>query len=262
MESCKNCGERILKRYSFCPNCSQKTAIHKLSVHDVAHDAIHYFTHADRGLFTLVRDLTLKTGIVAHEYINGMRKKHFPPLNFYLIVGFILLIAYNLQYLPPELTAMAQQSVDENTTDIRALYQIREAKMRLFMIKHSDMLMILALPVTAFSFWLLYIRGKYNFIEHLVACMYMAGYFMLVYAVLIIPAAYIFNWPDDVGTLAHFGFQIVYSVIFYHRFMQKKTWRGAVRPLLAVLLGGTLWITFTMLINLLYIRTGFWGLFA
>src|SRR5690606_10093088 len=112
MESlCLNCAGPLHDSYRFCPHCSQKTARRRLSIHDIAHDAIHYFTHADRGLFSFIRDLGTKNGEVAKEYMGGMRKKHFPPLNFYLIVGFLVLLAYSLQEIPAELKDMAKMEV-------------------------------------------------------------------------------------------------------------------------------------------------------
>jgi hypothetical protein len=60
-----------------------KTDLHRISMHEVVHDGVHYFTHADKGLPQLVRDLVLKGGVVAREFVNGKRKKYFSPLNFF-----------------------------------------------------------------------------------------------------------------------------------------------------------------------------------
>jgi hypothetical protein len=48
---------------------------------------IHYFTHADKGIFQLLKALVTQTGTVAREFVSGKRKKYFPPFNFFLIVA-------------------------------------------------------------------------------------------------------------------------------------------------------------------------------
>ncbi len=256
---CLNCANPLHESFRFCPQCSQKTTRHRLSIHDIAHDAIHYFTHADRGLFSLIRDLTTNTGKVAREYVGGMRKKHFPPLNFYLIVGFLVLLAYNMQEIPPELRNMAETKV-ENPDNLQLTYKVRQAKAALFMAQKSDMLMILALPITTLAFWLFYRRSKYNFIEHMVACMYMAGFSMLVYAAIILPTAHLFDFPDYVTSILHFGFQLAYATVFYYRFMESTKLRHAARAFFATLFGAFLWIAFIVSITQIYVSTEFWGL--
>ena len=51
-----------------------------------AHEVVHFFTHADKGIFYLVKMLATNPGKVAREYIRGKRKKYFSPLNFFLVV--------------------------------------------------------------------------------------------------------------------------------------------------------------------------------
>src|SRR5688572_29377526 len=93
---CKNCDTAYLETYHYCLNCSQKAKLHRLSLHELLHEAIHYFTHADKGIFQLIRDLFLKRGAVAREYAEGKRKKYFSPLNFFLLVCALYVFAMSL----------------------------------------------------------------------------------------------------------------------------------------------------------------------
>ncbi len=61
-------------------------------------------THADKGLFQLLRDLVIKNGQVAREYVDGKRKKYFSPLNFFLLVAAVFVFFFSLQS-PPETIA-------------------------------------------------------------------------------------------------------------------------------------------------------------
>lgn len=92
MSNCLNCNAPLSATQKFCSECGQKTALKRVNLHDVLHDAIHYFTHADKGIFTLLKSLVVQPGLVAKEYIEGKRKKHFPPLNFFLIVAAVYIV--------------------------------------------------------------------------------------------------------------------------------------------------------------------------
>lgn len=96
--TCKNCDRDLAPEFDYCPKCSQKVALHRLTFHDVFHEAIHYFTHADKGIFQLLRDLFKKNGVVVRQYVEGIRKKYFSPFNFFLIVAAIL--CSSLMFLP------------------------------------------------------------------------------------------------------------------------------------------------------------------
>ncbi len=82
-KECSNCAFILADNFIFCPQCAQKANLHRLSIHEVLHDGVHYFNLADKGLFRLLKDLLIKTGNVAKEYVAGKRKKYFPPLNFF-----------------------------------------------------------------------------------------------------------------------------------------------------------------------------------
>ena len=59
MLNCLNCNAPLTSTQKFCGECGQKTALKRVNLHDVLHDAIHYFTHADKGIFTLLKSLVL-----------------------------------------------------------------------------------------------------------------------------------------------------------------------------------------------------------
>lgn len=85
--NCLNCGSAFTPDAKYCAACGQKAATHRMHFHDIWHDLIHYFTHADKGIFHLLKDLATKPGLVAREFVEGKRQKYFRPLNFFLIVA-------------------------------------------------------------------------------------------------------------------------------------------------------------------------------
>jgi hypothetical protein len=82
---CKNCGADLDGK--FCSNCGQKADIHSISFSYLTHESVHALTHTDKGFLFLIKDLFLKPGIVAKEYIEGSRKKYFNPLSFFVITS-------------------------------------------------------------------------------------------------------------------------------------------------------------------------------
>src|SRR5688572_4842962 len=82
--TCKNCQTTFEGK--FCPNCAQKADTHRFTVKHFAHELFHAFTHTDKGVFFLSKELLLRPGKVAREYNSGMRKKYFNPITFLLIV--------------------------------------------------------------------------------------------------------------------------------------------------------------------------------
>src|ERR1700730_19439583 len=75
--NCLNCGTMLTADDNFCPVCGQKTDTHRISFSHIFHEFFHTLTHADKGVLALLRDLAVKPGMVAAEYIAGKRKKYF-----------------------------------------------------------------------------------------------------------------------------------------------------------------------------------------
>lgn len=269
--NCLNCGKEIDLNNNFCANCGQKTQLHKLSLSELGHEAVHYFTHADKGIFHLLKLLLNKPGTVAREYILGKRKTFFPPLNFFLIVAAICLfmtgvgnrISSRNAGRPTSYTQSAQrQSSAPDMQDIKK--QKRAANIGKFMSAYANLIPVFAVPLITVFMWLFYSRAKYNYTEHLIANMYMSGFVLLFYAFLFIPAIAFAGGTRSSGgrmvLLVYFLFEVVYRSFAYYYFINKK---GALPFTKAVVvnLGASMgWGIFSQLLITSYIQHGFWGL--
>ena len=262
---CKNCEARYAEVYNFCPNCSQKSALHRLTFHDIVHEGIHYFTHADKGLFQLIRDLFAKRGLVAFEYIAGKRKKYFPPLNFFLLIAAVFVFVAtqteetwptNMLEAHPEIAQMTDAAEKQHAIGV---YE-RKVKVSHFTTKYSNLMAMCSLPLTALVFWLFYKKAKYNYIEHLVAGMYMLGFCILVYALLILPICFLLNFEDYVETLLFFMLQFIYFAVFYYGFLRKTTKLQFAKALGVSFLNLLLWFILSASMVRFYIVSGFGGL--
>ncbi|HEX9981397.1 MAG TPA: DUF3667 domain-containing protein [Flavobacterium sp.] len=234
--TCKNCEIPLTAGYKFCPNCSQNAHLHRLSLHEVFHEAIHYFTHADKGIFQLLRDLTIKTGGVAREYVDGKRKKYYPPLSFFLLVVTVYVLAINLDGSPQTETIKEQPELSHIKDPVKKQKMVEMFRRRdeavIFIQKHSNIVSMLILPLSTFFFWLFYRKGRYNYTEHMIAGMYMSGFTTLLF-VLAIVLNLIFKLPVNYVYTLYFVMQIMYFANFYYRFMDHRTTGKAVKAFFA-----------------------------
>src|SRR6187402_2064747 len=85
--NCKNCDSPLTS--NFCANCGQKADVHRITFGHFLHEFFHAFTHTDKGILLLMKALIARPGKVAHEYLEGKRKKYFNPLSFLVILSSI-----------------------------------------------------------------------------------------------------------------------------------------------------------------------------
>lgn len=120
METCPNCSTLLEKKFAYCPICGQSAHIHRFNLPHVFHEVFHALTHADKGLLHLIKNLTLRPGVTAREYIlEGKRKTYFNPFTFLLLVLGLTVLA-NSYFKPygtaPSPPARPQTQVQPNAT--------------------------------------------------------------------------------------------------------------------------------------------------
>jgi len=234
---------------------------------DVFHEGLHYFTHADKGFFLLLKNLIYKNGTIAKDYVEGKRKKYFPPLNFYLVVATILVLVFSLitnSTKPassdhPELKYIKDPV---QRAEVTRIYD-RQAIAVQFINKYSNIVAMIAIPLICFIYWLFYRKGKYNYTEHMVACMYMMGFANLFYALIIVPLSILLNLKSSYPLLVLTLFvipQMIYCSVFYYRFMGKGTRSSALKATSVSIFAVAFWFVFSSLLVGLYIKNGFWGI--
>jgi len=269
MPNCLNCNAPLTTTQKFCSECGQKTALKRVNLHNVFHDAIHYFTHADKGIFTLLKSLVLQPGLVAKEYVEGKRKKHFPPLNFFLIVAAVYLLVggalskYNgvtqrntraNSYQPTQ-----QITMPDNSKQAEGIKRIQKmAKIGRFFSKYSNYVAMLAAPLISFLIWLVYFKGRYNFTEHLVANLYLIGFTNLFRCLIMMPIATLLSIPTE-NRSVQFGFmifEVLYRSLFYYRFMGEYSWAGKAKVFLVAAGIAIFWSSLIAAIIYLYILWG------
>ncbi|MET0298138.1 MAG: DUF3667 domain-containing protein [Flavitalea sp.] len=189
--SCLNCNTTLDQMARFCPSCGQKTDTHRLTFKHIIHDFFHAFTHADKSIFGLLRDLAIKPGIVAKEYIAGKRKKYFNPFTFFLILAGLFVVSnkyFTSESTPPKPDeAVLARMPTQAARDQYMLFFTRGAEINGFLSRHSNVVSMFAVPVFGFITWLFLRRNKYNFAENITANLMFVSFSNIIFTVLIYP---------------------------------------------------------------------------
>jgi VanZ family protein len=258
---CLNCENEVLSEHNFCPYCGQKTNLQTLQLKHVAHDAMHYITHADKSIFTLMKALITRPGIVAGEYIAGKRQKYFKPLNFFLIVAGIVVFMTTLFYVPNDTRSSQMIYSANNIQDPVKKQNLLNMADRMKTVnkitgKYSNIINMFATPFLTFLFWLFY-RRKFNYTESLVANMYIIGLIMLLYALLIVPLQHYFPGAGYTLIGIFFLFEITYRGFAFSQLTNSKGFLQLVKAYGVSLMLTIVWIMLTYSLIGHYIRKGF-----
>ena len=262
--NCLNCGSNLGITQQYCATCGQKAETHRLSLHEIGHDALHHLTHADKSIINLLRQLAVRPGVVAREYVAGKRVKYFKPVNFFLIVGGILVFMTTYFHLANDTAIRKIKQAATHAKDPVEQKQLyaqveRTTTATHYMSKYANVMNMLVTPLFAFILWLFYRKAGYSFIEHLVANLYIISFTMLCYALLVVPWQKLLaiNLTGWLFLIAFIIFQAVYGGVAYYQFINKKGAGQFLKAVVAYLLAMLLWTVSASWLVYLYIRTGF-----
>lgn len=91
VNNCKNCGRPFTG--NFCSTCGEKLYTEKdRSVVHLLKEGLHFISHFDGTFLTTLKTVLFKPGKLSVDYCNGIRKKYFKPLSFFLMLIIIYLL--------------------------------------------------------------------------------------------------------------------------------------------------------------------------
>lgn len=91
VHTCKNCGHSFTGKY--CNNCGEKVYTkHDKSILHFFEDAFHFITHFEGTFFNTLKAIFTRPGKLSLDYCNGLRKKYFRPLSFFMLLVILYLI--------------------------------------------------------------------------------------------------------------------------------------------------------------------------
>jgi hypothetical protein len=240
---CKNC--EITFEGKYCPTCSQKADTHRFTIKHILHDFFHAFTHTDKGILYLIRELFVRPGKVALEYNAGKRKKYFSPITFLLITMAIwIFLSQKTDFNGATLRAtqslsdqVEKQSGKEN--DATERFQEIENKSKALH-ENSKLLVMLLIPAFALLTWLFFKRSGFNYAENLIFNIFLQGQTNVFFIIFCIPIFLIY--PPSVLVLSFLYIIGVwfYSLIAYQQFYKQRKWltiiKGSIVQALSILI--------------------------
>jgi hypothetical protein len=89
--TCKNCANRLVGKY--CSKCGEKVySEHDKNIAHLAEEGLHFVTHFEGTFLVTLRTILTRPGKLSVDYCNGIRKKYFKPLPFFLMLIVLYLI--------------------------------------------------------------------------------------------------------------------------------------------------------------------------
>jgi hypothetical protein len=208
--TCHNCQHTFSGKY--CNNCGQDAHTGRLDMHSLLHEAWHAFTHTDKGVLLLIKDLAVQPGRTYTDYFSGARKKYFNPIIFFLISFGVLLLINKWVF--------DFEDYRYHTLNEFGRYYEQAAK--------SEALIML--PVQVLLTWLFFFR-RYNLAQVIVFWLYCIGFINVVAIVL---SPFRFAFVHHHNKVEHIIQWIQYIIIAIHLFAVFA--RGTVNKLLCLLL--------------------------
>ncbi len=273
--NCLNCCAALAGR--FCHECGQEDEDRRIPFRKLVSEAFGEVLSFDSRFFRSIRPLLLRPGFLTQEYMAGRRVRYLPPFRFYLIVSvvFFAALALNQSRLiqvgasdlsapviigirPDSTTTAALDTLtagSESTTGAapdtlaglpgflaRTLAKASADEDRLNREIRSALprLMFLLMPLFALMLWLLHIRTRRLYIEHLVFALHLHTFAFLLLAVALLAGRMI--GPRVGGALQGLAFLMVVAYLFR---AMRRVYAQSVLKTLGKLVG--LWLGYLLI---------------
>jgi hypothetical protein len=182
MANCINCNQEVSSAY--CPACGQRNPVNKINVANVWSDFVSR-TYGFDGMFPrTLKDLTVRPGQVAREYINGNRVKYYGPVGYFFLMLTVYLLLASL--LEIDLVTFMMQTNPSNVEAKGGGVQDMVREINQWTIDNMRSVSFFITLFTVFFTWLLFKKSKYNFIETGALVFFVAGHAMWVSITLMI----------------------------------------------------------------------------
>jgi hypothetical protein len=161
----------------FCSNCSQRLVVKRINWKEGFHDFWARIYGFDGMFPRTFKDLTVRPGFAAREFIKGNRARYYGPVGYFflMITCFLLLLSLlglnYLDYMKSMQEALPAQDDSKLNNDIRD-----------FAADNVKLIVFLVIPFQAFAARYFFFRKQeLNFLEHSILPLYIMGHWYWVH---------------------------------------------------------------------------------
>lgn len=250
--SCKNCGNEFAGKY--CNQCGEKFYQDvDRSFSNIIGDAFHFITHFEGKFFNTLKAIVTRPGKLSFEYCEGMRKKYFKSISFFLMLVILYLLFPFFAGLNMKLrfhmvhtlygsyasdqVQKASQRTGYSTDNITQLYEQKSEKT-------SKFLLFILIPFGGLIGWALGYRKRPYYYDNVIYAVEVLSVFIL-WGFLILPLLlflyttlgfeYPFTTETQIG-LAGISVFFLYLLLSSKRFFGFSRWYAVVFAILFCLL--------------------------
>ena len=219
---CKNCNTPLTQESNYCFECGGKVIKKRLTFKNLAQHLGESFFNYDNKLFKTIICLVKAPEEVIDSYVQGIRKRFISPISFFgislTLTGFSIFIIKKFfknaldvsQFFD---TSKVSQDIMTSSTD--------------FSMEYSSLIYASMIPIFALISWVIFLKKRYNFTEHLVIYMYSMSLYSItsvVFGLLILVISPGFYIP--------FGFSLYLVVLLYHCYLLKRLFKISVKEII------------------------------
>ncbi len=245
---CKNCGNSFIRK--FCNNCGEKVYTDKdRSVAHLLSEGFHFITHFEGTFFNTIKVIFTKPGKFSLDYCNGIRKKYFKPMAFFLLLVILYLLFplfeglnitpyYHVRH--PQYGNYAMHKVLEviqakHLTDAEFIEAFQHTSEKV-----SKFLLFLIIPAMALFSWMVSFKKRKYFYDNFVFSIEASSFFILwgflILPLLLLILRKIFPVVGEMNDLLRLGIIfslfLIYLIIAAKRFFQFTWWYSILYALL------------------------------
>ena len=250
MTTCRNCGVPLQGGY--CHVCGQKAAHSDVTLRELAHEAVHEFSHLDNSkIVQTLKLLLFKPGELTAEFLRGRRARYIPPLRLYLVCSlvFFALAAWTqspfikIQMTKDDIANDAEREAVQKQT-VERLEHLREQ-----MTHNTPRAMFILMPAFGLLSWSVYRRAQPFYVPHLYYAIHFHAFVFLMLA-----ARVAMSFLGTTGNVA--GGLFPRTIGPYHYIALRRVfggtrwqvaWKGTVIALVYTLLIGAIMLVLVLL---------------
>ena len=213
---CKNCNNNF--EGNFCNNCGQKSDVQKVNFNYFINEISNSFFQVDRGIFYTIKELSIRPGKSIRDYLKGKRKPHYKPLAFALVTTTIYVI---LSHFIGKKTLLGNfiSGFFYGNNEKGEFSKIPDNFH--WLLNNTTYVFLLLIPVFSFSSYLIFKKSNYNYFEHLILNLYIAGMQSIIYIFFSL-FAFLLKIEKDTAEILALIFSILYLFWTYNKFFDKK----------------------------------------